>query len=149
MVYKKKVTQIGILVSDIEKATKEWEKFTGIKSEIFTIERYEVTGATYMGKPCYGLIKQALFNLSNVQIELISPYGDEPSVWKDCLDQNGEGLHHLAFVTDNVDDAIKEFEVSEMPLMQIGHWPAEPKDGTYAYMDARNSLKTIIELLCM
>lgn len=144
---RKRVTQIGILVADIEAASAEWAQFTGQASEIFLTEPYEVTGATYRGQPCYGRLKQAFFNLDNVQIELISPFGDEPSVWRDCLEKNGEGLHHLAFMTDQMDEDVHVLEKKGLRVMQSGHWPAEPVDGTYVYLDGRNSLKTIVELL--
>lgn len=145
---KEQIVQIGILVADIEKAAEAWSRFTGEKSEIFITEKYEVTGATYQGRPCYGRLKQAFFQFSNIQVELVAPYGEESSVWKDCLEQNGEGLHHLAFAVDDAEASIRTLEDRGMPLMQIGHWPAEPKDGTYAYLDARDSLGAIIELLC-
>jgi len=39
---------------------------------------------------------QAFFELGSVQIELIQP-DENPSVWREDLDKNGEGIHHIAF----------------------------------------------------
>ena len=111
-------------------------------------EPYEVTGQELWGKPCYGRCHQALFNLENIQIELVSPYGEGDSVWKECLDRDGEGLHHLAFKTDNIKEALKDVEDrSNAKLMQYGTWPDFPKNGQYAYMDVHSEIKTIVELL--
>lgn len=144
---KNKVIQIGIVVRDLEKTAAAWERFLGISPSVDTVKDYSITKATYKGQPCYGLLKQAIFDLGNVQIELISPYGDEASAWRDSMEQDGEGLHHLAFFADDTEKAAKEMEALGYPLMQTGHWPDEPKDGTYAYFDARGGLKSIIELL--
>ena len=127
----KQIRQIGILVRDLEKSVAAFERFLEL-----------------WGKPCYGRCHQALFNLENIQIELVSPYGEGDSVWKECLDRDGEGLHHLAFKTDNIKEALKDVEDrSNAKLMQYGTWPDFPKNGQYAYMDVHSEIKTIVELL--
>jgi methylmalonyl-CoA/ethylmalonyl-CoA epimerase len=143
------IRQIGILVRDLEKAVAAYEKFLGRKADFVGItDEYEVTKQELWGKPCYGRCYQALFNLDNIQIELISPYGEGDSVWRECLEKDGEGLHHLAFKTSNIQGAIKEVEKrSDAKLMQYGTWPDSPKYGQYAYMDCRSEIRTIIELL--
>ena len=86
--------------------------------------------------------------MENIQIELVSPYGEGDSVWKECLDRDGEGLHHLAFKTDNIKEALKDVEDrSNAKLTQYGTWPDFPKNGQYAYMDVHSEIKTIVELL--
>lgn len=145
---KKRITQIGIMVRDIEKAAEEWARLLGVeKPKINITEGYEITHATYKGEPCKGRLAQAPFNLENIQIELVSPYGDEPSVWKDCLEKDGEGLHHIAFKTEDIEDSKTELEEMGMQFMQYGEWPVQPRNGCYTYMDGRDSVKTIIELL--
>jgi methylmalonyl-CoA/ethylmalonyl-CoA epimerase len=147
-VNKTKVTQIGIMVKDLEKSVAAYEEFLGVKADYVGVtEKYEVTKAEYKGKPCYGRCYQALFNLDNVQIELVSPYGDEPSVWRDCLEKDGEGLHHLAFLTDNIQDTMNKMQAEGVEVMQYGTWPDEPKPGQYAYMDTRPEIKAIVEML--
>ena len=145
---KRKIVQIGIIVADIEAATEQWSRFTGQSSEITQTEPYAVTGAMYLGKPCHGLIRQSFFEFENIQIELISPCGEEASIWKDCLAKSGWHIHHIAFATDAINADIQALASENMPLLQIGQWPAEPKDGTYAYIDSCASLGGMIELLC-
>lgn len=143
------VRQIGIMVKDIEKSVEEFEKFLGMKAAYVGVtESQEVTKQVLWGKPCEGRCHQALFNLENIQIELVSPYGEGDSVWKECLEKDGEGLHHLAFKTNNIMEAIDDVkERSGGELMQYGTWPDSPRDGQYAYIDTRSSIKTIVELL--
>lgn len=144
---KSRIVQIGIMVRDVDRAVEEWAKLLGVEPKINITEGYEITKATFRGQPCHGRLKQAAFNLENIQIELVSPYGEEPSVWKDCLDKDGEGLHHLAIKTEDIQDSIKELNEAGMETMQYGEWPSSPRNGCYAYMDGRNTVKTIIELL--
>lgn len=141
--------QIGIMVRDLEKSVAAFEKLLGRKADHVGItEDYEVTKQELWGKPCRGKCYQALFNLDNIQLELVSPYGEGDSVWKECLEKDGEGLHHLAFQTDDIKGAIHELEEDgDGKLMQYGTWPDSPKDGQYAYVDMRDEIKTIVELL--
>ena len=118
----KQVRQIGILVRDLEKSAAAFERFLGVKADYIGVtESYEVTKQELWGKPCYGRCYQALFNLDNIQIELVSPYGEGDSVWKECLERDGEGLHHLAFKTNDIKEAIKDMEGrSNAGLIQYG-----------------------------
>jgi len=144
---KTRLGQIGILVRDIEASAAAWARFLGVEPPPITqTYGYEVTHATYQGKPCQGLLRQAKFNLENIQIELISPVGDAPSVWRDCLERDGEGLHHLAFRAADMASAVAETTALGYPLLQTGSWPLSPKDGRYAYADARGEIHTILEL---
>ena len=86
-------------------------------------------------------------DLANIQLELIEPIGEEPSYWKECLDRDGEGLHHIAFRMDDSERELKEFEQQGHPVMQQGEWKEEPHNGFYAYLDMQDSLKCVIELL--
>ena len=143
------IRQIGIMVKDMEKTVAAFEKFLGRKADFVGVtEKAKVTGQKLHGKVCYGRCHQALFNLENIQIELVSPYGEGDSVWKECLEKNGEGLHHLAFKTENIQEAIKDLEQNNnAELVQYGTWPDSPKNGQYAYMDMRSEITTFVELL--
>ena len=143
----KRIIQLGIMVKDIEKAAKEWGDLLGVEATISTTCGYDVTKAMYRGEPCNGVMKQAAFNFENIQIELVSPVGDDPTVWKEGLDEMGEGLHHIAFLVDDIKQSIEDMESEGNGLMQYGQWPAEPKNGQYAYMDTREKLKTIVEIM--
>lgn len=138
------VTQIGILTKDIEKSKAAWEKFFRIpKQPISQSEGYGKTHALYHGEPLNGLIYQVCFDLGNIQLELIQPIGDTPSYWKECLDRDGEGIHHFSFAVKDMEGNIKDLEELGMTLTQKGEFTG----GRYAYLDARNSLSIILELL--
>lgn len=138
------VTQIGIVVNDIEKSSRDYADFLGMeKPEWIQTGEYEQTQGEYMGKPCKGRAKLAFFNVGpTLSIELIEP-DNEPSTWRDDLNKNGEGIHHIAFVIKGMKEKIEICGRNGMPLQQKGEYTG----GRYAYIDAKSTLKTIIELL--
>lgn len=145
---KKKVIQIGILVKDIQQTAKDWAEFLGVDvPKISRTAGVEVTHAVYKGEPCNGRIDQVCFDFDNIQIELISPVDEEPSFWKECLDRDGEGLHHIAFHTQEIEKDMEALEQKGYVVLQKGYWPDQPRDGAYAYADTVEKLKCTIELL--
>ncbi|MEM3478512.1 MAG: VOC family protein, partial [Candidatus Bathyarchaeia archaeon] len=100
----KSAVQIGIVVSDIEKARETWAKLLGLEPQpIIETEDWEHTRMTFRGKPSRGRAKLTFFRLENIVIELIQPL-DGPSTWSDFLEKHGCGIHHIAFTTDNADE---------------------------------------------
>lgn len=137
-------TQIGILVHDIEKAAQDYADFFGVpKPPIGITGEYNNAKTEYLGQPTLARTKQAFFDIGpNIQIELLEP-DHEPSTWRRDLDQNGEGVHHIAF---NIEGMQKNIEIgvkSGMKLLQKGQWDT----GRYAYLDAVDTLKLTLELL--
>ena len=76
------------------------------------------------------------------QLELTEP-DHHPSTWRESLDKNGEGPHHVAFVIKGMKEKIAVLERNQMSLLQTGEYPG----GRYAYIDTLRDLKVITELL--
>lgn len=150
-VNEKKIVQLGFLVKDARKTAAAFETMFDIRPAtvkiIGAVDKDGKTKADYLGKPCYGKNLQIIFNFDNIQIELIEPLGEEDSIWKDCLEKDGEGIHHIAFVTDDIKASIKKAETLGGKYVQYGTWDDKPHDGQYAYIDCRSTLGTIIEFL--
>ena len=139
--------QVAIVVKDIEVTKRKWAEFFGIEPPpTMGSGSYEVTKATYMGKPAPDIgCKMAFFYVGpNVSLELIEPNGVK-STWQDFLDENGEGIHHIAFGVKNTDEKIASCEKAGMTLVQRGKYG--DGSGEYAYLDATASLKCIVETL--
>lgn len=138
------VTQIGILVNDIEKTAQDYADFFGVaKPPISCTGVYDEALTQYMGKPTLARTKQAFFDIGpHIQIELLEP-DQEPSTWRHDLDENGEGVHHIAFDIDGMEEKIQLCAGKGMPLLQRGQWAT----GSYAYIDGNEKLKLVLELL--
>jgi len=139
----RKPVQIAIVVRDIRRAARMWARLLGVEEpQVVETGEWEETRMTYRGAPSRGRAKLAFFDLGGLALELIEPVGG-PSTWSDFLERHGEGLHHIAFVVDDMDEAIRELEELGGELVQRGEF----EGGSYAYVDARGSLGAIIELL--
>ena len=139
------VTQVGILVHDIEKAKVEWAKFFGVEPPpVIVTGTREEAETEYMGKPSEARSKLAFFHAGpQLDIELIEPDKDPNSTWRSDLEKNGEGFHHIAFVVKGMKEANAKLEANGMPLVQKGEYTG----GRYAYHDANEKLGLVLELL--
>ncbi|MFC4302959.1 VOC family protein [Cohnella boryungensis] len=137
------ITQIGLLVHDIEKTSRAYADFFGVdKPQWFWTDEAEKAKTEHRGKPTEARAKLAFFNMGSLQLELIEP-DRNPSTWRESLDSNGEGFHHIAFVIEGMKEKISLLEAGGMPLLQKGEYTG----GRYAYMDTFKDLKLLIELL--
>lgn len=139
----KNITQVAIVVKDIDKARNEWAKVLGTEvPEASVAESHPSRPTRYMGVRSDDKAKLAFFAMDNLQIELIQPLGGK-STWQEFLDKNGEGIHHIAFNVKDINGVEKQFAMQEMPTVQNGGWDG----GAYSYIDASKNLGCILELL--
>ncbi len=138
------VTQVGLLVHDIEKTAQVYADFLGVpKPPIRVTDALEKSQAKYHGAPTKARAKLAFFNVGEgLDIELIEP-DHEPSTWREDLDRKGECVHHIAFKIKGMKQKVADLAAEHMPLVQSGEYTG----GRYAYIDANKDLKVLIELL--
>jgi methylmalonyl-CoA/ethylmalonyl-CoA epimerase len=91
-----KIDHIAIAVNDVEESAKVYQQALGADSVEF--ETVESEG-----------VKVAIIELENGRIELIQPTNDSSPI-KKFLDKKGQGLHHMALETDNIEDEVKRME---------------------------------------
>jgi catechol 2,3-dioxygenase-like lactoylglutathione lyase family enzyme len=143
----KLVTQVGFIVRDIESTKVKWARFLGVEPPpTMDAGDYAVTQTRYQGEPApEAQAKLCFFDVGpGLQLELIEP-NEARSTWRDYLDAHGEGPHHLAFKVKGMKDAVAACEAFGMKLAQTGEYG--DGSGRYAYLDADDSLKTLVELL--
>jgi len=139
----KAITQVAIVVKDIDKARNAWAQLLGVKAPAVSVaEGHSSRPTLYKGSPSDAKAKLAFFSMDNLQIELIQPLGGK-STWQDYLDNYGEGIHHIAFAVKDIDGVEKRFELQGCPTVQRGGWDG----GAYSYIDASKDLGCMLELL--
>jgi len=138
------VTQIGFVVNDIEKTSQAFADFLGVEKPQWSLtDTIDKTHGEFNGQPCPARAKLAFFHVGEtLDIELIEP-DETPSVWRNVLNEKGEGVHHIAFVVNSMKEKILALEGNGMKLLQRGEYTG----GRYAYIDCVDQLKTIVELL--
>jgi methylmalonyl-CoA/ethylmalonyl-CoA epimerase len=139
----KTITQVAIIVKDIDKARTAWAQVLGVTApEVSVAESHPSRPTLYKGNPSDAKARLAFFAMDNLQIELIQPLGGK-STWQDFLDTYGEGIHHIAFEVKGIDGVEKRFEMQGNPTVQLGGWDG----GAYSYIDASKDLGCMLELL--
>jgi hypothetical protein len=99
------VNQVGFVVRDLKQAIRQYEPLFG---EFVEMDAPDMEW-DYRGEPAVSSLKLAMAQSGDVEIELIEwVAGKTPH--KEFLDAGREGLHHLRFIVDNVDDKMKEAE---------------------------------------
>lgn len=137
------LAQVALVVRDIEASARRWADVLGVAvPEIITTGPGLEAAQTYRGLPSNARARLAFFSLGPVQLELVEPVGDE-SVWKDVLDRNGEGFHHIGFWVEGMQRSVDFLREKGIPMVQRG----DMGEGQYAYFDAQESLGVTLELL--
>ena len=138
-----KVTQVGIIVRDIESKARAWSEILGLPMpEIIITDPVDKAQTEYNGKSTTARAKLAFFHMGQLDVELIEPI-EGPSTWKDQLDGHGDSLHHIAFEIKGIQEKIAFLDSKGVPLVQRGEYTG----GRYAYLDGVSQLGTVLELL--
>jgi methylmalonyl-CoA/ethylmalonyl-CoA epimerase len=134
------VSQIGIIVRDMDKAISNYSDIFGINFPAVYVR--EFFNRTYRGKPGNFRLKVALGMMGKLQIELIEVLEGE-SIYREFLEKKGEGLHHLGFDVKNMDERIKALEKLGIGVLQSG----ERIGAKHAHMDTERIVGVIFEFL--
>ncbi len=98
----KKIDHIGIAVRD-PKPVLEVYKALGLEPE--SVE--EVTSQK---------VRVTFLNVGESRLELLEPTSDDSPIAK-ALETRGEGVHHIAFAVDDIEEAIKKCQEAGMRMI--------------------------------
>lgn len=126
-----KIDHIAIAVNNVEEAAKQYKQALGVDKIIF--ETVESEG-----------VKLAIIKLENGRIELMEPTRDDSPI-KKFLDKKGEGLHHMALATDNIE---KEYKRMEGCGIQFLGKIRDGSEGTKITFIHPKSLRGVLAELC-
>ncbi len=136
-----RLCQIGVVVNNIDETIKYYEKVFGFGP--FRIIQVDFPNATYYGKSTGYRGKRAFFNLGPIQIELIELI-DGKTIHEDFLKEKGEGVQHIAFQIDNLEESKKNAEKAGLKVTQS----FTRSDGSgFAYLDSDRTGGVIFELI--
>jgi methylmalonyl-CoA/ethylmalonyl-CoA epimerase len=133
----KGINQIGIVVKDAESVARNYWDILGIGPwAIIEWEAPVVYDRRYHGKPVMAREKLAFAQAGGVQIELVQ-FVEGPSIYRDWLEERGEGLHHLNFLVDDIDETADLLTKQGFPSLQSGRCGLEEQKGGYNYIDIK------------
>lgn len=90
----KKLEHIGIAVKNLEESNKVFAKLLGRPH--YKIEVVEKEG-----------VRTSFFDVGGIKIELLESTRKDSAIAK-FIEKRGEGIHHLAFATDEIESKMKE-----------------------------------------
>ncbi|RLC35473.1 MAG: hypothetical protein DRH33_08515 [Candidatus Nealsonbacteria bacterium] len=106
------IDHVGFIVKDIDKSIKEFSNYLKIKDwRRLTIKPPLLIESTLYGEKVEHTFEVALGTLNNFYIELLMPLEGD-SIYKEFLQENGEGPHHIDLLFKKLDDLEKK--VKEM-----------------------------------
>ncbi|TFG63149.1 MAG: methylmalonyl-CoA epimerase [Spirochaetales bacterium] len=126
-----KINHIGIAVNSLEAAIPFYRdvlnlEFLGIE----TIAEQKV--------------KAAIFKIGEVKIELLEPSSPDSPLSKH-IEKRGEGIHHIAYETDDVSASLYTFESKGIELID-----QKPKDGVHGmkivFLHPKSTGKVLTEI---
>ncbi len=126
-----KIDHIGIAVKSIEASLKFYSELLGLKLEGEEIVKEQK-------------VKTAFLSIGNVEIELLESTGPDGPIAK-FIEARGEGIQHIAFAVDNIEEALKELEEKNFRL--IDHKPrAGAGSKKIAFLHPKDSFGVLVEL---
>ena len=125
------IEHIGIAVKSIDEARKYYENVLGLT--------------------CYSLeevidqkVKTAFFMIGNTKLELLESTQPDGPISK-FIEKKGEGVHHIAFVVENLANTLMEIENKGVQLIdKIPRKGAEGLD--IAFLHPRSTIGVLTEL---
>ena len=125
------IEHIGIAVKNLEDSIKYYEDVLGLE--------------------CYGIeevkeqkVRTAFFKVGQVKIELLESTDPEGPIGK-FIEKRGQGVHHLAFATENLDKALQGLE--EKGIQLIDKKPRKGAEGLdIAFLHPRSTGGVLTEL---
>jgi len=107
----KKIDHIGIAVCSLEKSL---PVFQGLGLEFLGTE--EIPSQK---------VKVAFFQVGDIRIELLEPTSTESPIAK-FLEKRGEGLHHIAYESSDIEEDMRRFQASGFEFLD-----KEPRAGAH------------------
>ncbi|WP_153462803.1 methylmalonyl-CoA epimerase [Sediminibacillus terrae] len=99
----KKIAHIGIAVRSINKSLPFYHDVLGL-----TVEKIEDVDTEQ--------VKVAFLKIGETRLELLEPLDEQSSIHR-FLDKKGEGLHHLAFEVDDLDERLSVYRLQGIRLL--------------------------------
>jgi methylmalonyl-CoA/ethylmalonyl-CoA epimerase len=89
-------------------------------------------------------VRMAIFKIGEVKIELLEPTSTESPIAK-FIEKRGEGLHHIAYQSNDIEGEIKQFAAEKIQMVDM-----QPKKGAHgsliAFIHPKSSGKVLTEI---
>ena len=137
------VIQLAYVVADLDAAIHQW--ITKLRvGPWFVLDHFTGVDPVYRGQPSRADVRLAMSFAGHMNMELIQPNNDAPSVYREVIERRGYGFHHWGVATWGFDAAVAQYERDGYPLAFSA---AVPSGGRVGYMDTTGVLPGFTELI--
>ena len=137
------IIQMAYVVADLRAAIGQWIQRLHV-GPWFVLEHFTGEDPVYRGQPSRAEVTIALSFAGHMNIELIQPQNDAPSVYREMIERRGYGFHHWGVATWDFDAAVAKYERAGYPL---AFRLAVPSGGRVGYMDTTAVLPGYTEVI--
>ena len=137
------VIQMAYVVADLDAAIKEWIARLRV-GPWFVLEHFTGVDPLYRGQPSRADVRLAMSFAGHMNIELIQPNNDAPSVYREHIDKRGWGFHHWGVATWHFDREVAKYQANGHALAFLAKVPS---GGRVGYMDTTNVLPGYTEFI--
>lgn len=102
------VSQMAWAVRDMDSAMAFWTRL-GV-GPFFVTEHLALQNRFYRGEPTDFDMSAAITYWGDTQIEIITQHDRAPSVFRDWLDRDASGMHHIGITVPSLSDAVAALE---------------------------------------
>ncbi len=134
------VSHIGVVTEDLDKTMRELEDLYGLKP--FLVMEPGYVNTCIRGKAADFKLKSAFYQSGQVIFEVISVLEGE-TIYGQWLREKGEGLHHLGYDIENMEEWIAYYKEKGIGVLQSGERPGVK----WAYLDTASYTGMIVELI--
>jgi len=138
------ITQIGVVVRDVVKMVELYHKTLGWGPwNIYKAEPPLLHSTVLRGKPTEFTFMNAETHVGPVDFEFIQPL-EGPSIYKEFLEQHGEGVHHIACMGtgSNYEENLENFEKMGLKVLMGGAIGDSIK---FYYLESEPMMKIVLE----
>ena len=128
----RKPHHICIVVKDIEK-TKDYYESIGIGPWQDYPPLIEYSKLNVIDEKGFFACRFVYTNIGDLQLQLVQP-GDGKTIYKEFLEEKGEGVFHIGFEVDDIDTADKRLGDNGLKILASGR--REDESG-FSYYDTR------------
>ena len=127
----KKLEHIGIAVSNLEESNKLFERLLGVAH--YKIEEVASEG-----------VRTSFFKVGDLKIELLEATKPDSPIAK-FIEKKGEGIHHLAFSTDDIESEIRNQKTEGFQV--LNDVPKEGADNKLiSFLHPKTTNSVLVEL---
>ena len=103
------IAQTAFVVEDLPSAIDHWVENCGA-GPFFVLDRFKMPGQIYRGEESTADITLAMGFAGHMQIELIQPLDNNPSVYRETIAHRGFGFHHFGIACADVDADSRDYQ---------------------------------------